>query len=267
MLQPTNPPRQSSALTKSDLEHPEVLKAYFVRIVALHESGEKFPINLDDVWPLVYSRKSVALRELKASFIENDDFCLLHQNVQPVNQGVINPKPNAQYLLSAKCLEYFIARKARPVFNVYSEFFHERIREEKNPDLIADRYINTYRKKGKADEWIKARFEGKVVRNEFTATLAEHGVVRDGYRNCTNAIYAPLFGGTMAVVREKKGLDKSDNIRDNLTPVELEAVKFSEMLTKEKIKSENLKGNAQCEMACTRSARAVANAMIQVMGK
>lgn len=263
MLHPTTTPRQSSALTKSDLEHPEVLKAYFTRIVALHESGEKFPVNLDEVWPLVYTQKGRAILELKKNFIEGDDYLVFSQKVKNLAGG----RPVMNYMLSVKCLEYFIARKVRPVFEVYSKVLHERIKEEKNPDLIADRYINTYRKKGKADDWIKARFEGKVVRNEFTAVLAEHGVVRDGYRNCTNAIYAPLFGGTTAVVREKKGLDKSDNIRDNLSPVELEAVKFSEMLTKEKIKAENLKGNAQCEMACTRSARAVANAMIQVMGK
>ena len=248
MLQPTNPPRQSSALTKSDLEHPEVLKAYFTKIVEYQESGEKYPVNLDDVWPLVYSRKDKAVRELRAGYDEGKDYYLLPQNGEQSNfsQNGNNSKRGGHnkevYMISVVCLEHFIARKVRAVFDVYRNIFHERIREEKNPDLIADRYINTYRKKGKADEWIKARFDGKVVRNEFTAVLAEHGVVRDGYRNCTNAIYAPLFGGTTAVVREKKGLDKSDNIRDNLTPVELEAVKFSEMLTKEKIKSENLKG-------------------------
>lgn len=39
------------------LSQEENLKRYFQTIFELKEKGEPFPVNLDDVWPLVYSRK------------------------------------------------------------------------------------------------------------------------------------------------------------------------------------------------------------------
>jgi len=259
-------------LTKSDLNHPDVLRAYFEKVVKYKESGEKFIVNLDEVWPLVYSQKGKAVRELKAGYDEGKDYCLLSQNGKEsiFSQNGKNSKRGRKsetYLLSANCLEHFIARKVRPVFEVYSKVFHERVAEEKNPDLIVDRYVKTYKQKGKDDLWIKSRLDGRLARNQFTATLAKHGVEREGYRNCTNAIYSPLFGGTTSVVRAKKGLDKKDNIRDNLSPLELTAIQFSEMLAVQSIETNNLNGNAQCEMASNQAARAAAGALIQGMKK
>lgn len=142
-----------------------------------------------------------------------------------------------------------------------NQVFFERIEEEKNPDLIVDRAIKTYTKKGKTAEWISMRLEGKGKRNEYTTILATHGVVREGFRNCTNNIYLPLWGGGSNVVRAKKGLSKTDNIRDNLTGIELEAVKFAESLATERIKRNNLKGNAQCEEASLKASMSVRDAL------
>lgn len=75
-----------------------------------------------------------------------------------------------------------------------NEVFFERVEEEKNPDLIVDRAINTYSKKGLSPEWISKRLTGKGIRNEFTSTLKKHGVVGDGYQRCTNAMYIELYG-------------------------------------------------------------------------
>lgn len=142
-----------------------------------------------------------------------------------------------------------------------NQTFFERIEEEKNPDLILDRARRTYKKKGKSDEWINNRLRAKATRNDFTSTLKDHGVENDGFRHCTNAIYEPLFGGTTAVVRMKKGLEKKENIRDNLSGIELSAVEFSEALARDTIDRNDLRGNAQCEMASRKSSRIVADAI------
>ena len=144
-----------------------------------------------------------------------------------------------------------------------NEVFFQRLEEEKNPDLIIDRAIATYKRKGKTDKWIGQRLKSKGTRNEFTSCLAAHGVERDGFKNCTNAIYRPLYGGTTAVVRAKKHLDDKENIRDNMNLEELCAVEFAEMLSRNKINANNLNGNAQCELACTHSSNQVANLIIQ----
>ena len=54
----------------------EELKDYFAGVMTLARSSEQFPVNLDDVWPLVYVSKGDAVRALKKSdlFIEGVDY-------------------------------------------------------------------------------------------------------------------------------------------------------------------------------------------------
>ena len=118
-------------LTKqsTDLE----IKAYFEEVLKLSRDNEEFPVNLDDVWPLVYSRKDKAVRALQSNdlFIQNVDYQVLPQNGE--NSGVLaqnggkvqNGRPTEIYMLSVPCLEFFIARKVRPVFEVYRQVFHK----------------------------------------------------------------------------------------------------------------------------------------------
>jgi hypothetical protein len=142
-----------------------------------------------------------------------------------------------------------------------NELFFQRMEEEKNPDLITDRAIRTYKKHGKSDPWISNRLLSKARRNEFTGVLAQHGVRGEGYKNCTNAIYSHLYGGTTAVIREKKGLTAKDNIRDNMPMDELIGTMFTEMLATKRIEDGGQQGNAQCEMACTQASKIVARAI------
>ena len=144
-----------------------------------------------------------------------------------------------------------------------NEIFFERVEEEKNPDLIVDRAIKSYQRHGKDQKWISTRMESKVKRNFFTQCLAQHGVNKDGFRNCTNAVYNGLFGGTTAVVREKKGLQPKDNIRDNLSITELAAISLSEALAMEDIENNNRRGSAQCELSTSNATRSVAKAILE----
>lgn len=146
---------------------------------------------------------------------------------------------------------------------IVNEVFFQRVEEEKNPDLIADRYIKAYQKRGKDEKWIQERFEGKVVRNTFTSTLAKHGVKHDGFRQCTNAIYSPLFGGKTDVIRQKKNLPEKANIRDNLSRLELMSVKFAEELASENIKNNNLQGNNECVKASFIASNAVKDCVLK----
>lgn len=96
------------------------LRRYFETILRLSENNEAFPVNLDDVWPLVYSNKANAVAVLRRAFIENVDYQVLMQN----NENPTGGRPVQNYHLSTACLEYFIARKVRPVFEVYRKVFH-----------------------------------------------------------------------------------------------------------------------------------------------
>lgn len=98
------------------------IKAYFNAVLELSKSDNEFPINLDDVWPLVYPRKDHAIRELVDGnyFVQGVDYQVFPKNGENPKGG----RPTNEYYLTVSCMEYFIARKVRPVFDVYREVFH-----------------------------------------------------------------------------------------------------------------------------------------------
>lgn len=108
-------------LTKQSTD--QEIKAYFEEVLRLSRDSEEFPVNLDEVWPLVYADKGKAVRALKTNelFVKDVDYILLAQNGKQVeNNGKQDNSwgGNNQitYMISVSCLEFFIARKVRPVF-------------------------------------------------------------------------------------------------------------------------------------------------------
>lgn len=99
----------------------EEIKRYFKAILELSKLDVSYPVNLDSCWTLCYSAKEKAVRALKENFIESVDYQVLAQNGENPKGG----RPTIEYYLSVSCLEYFIARKVRPVFDVYREVFHK----------------------------------------------------------------------------------------------------------------------------------------------
>lgn len=106
-------------LTKSSSS--EEIKAYFNAILKLAKASEKYPVNLDEVWSLIYERKDSAVKALVRDFIENEDYKLLHRKVEQVSGA----KYVDDYYLTVPCLEYFIVKKVRSVFEVYRKVFHK----------------------------------------------------------------------------------------------------------------------------------------------
>lgn len=119
------------------------IKAYFIQVLNLSRSKEEFPVNLDEVWALAYKEKGKAARALRTNelFVEGIDYQVFTQNGQKTD-GVFaqngkksddaqddgrnaGGRPQNTYMLSVPCLEFFIARKVRPVFEVYRQVFHK----------------------------------------------------------------------------------------------------------------------------------------------
>lgn len=112
-------------LTKQSTD--QEIKAYFEEVLRMSKDSEEFPVNLDDVWPLVFGRKQEAVRALKNDklFVENIDFQPLRNDAQRADNGQFNGGDKVTYMLSVPCLEFFIARKVRSVFEVYRQVFHK----------------------------------------------------------------------------------------------------------------------------------------------
>lgn len=117
------------ALTKTS--NPSDIERYFRGILELDKQNKEFSVNLDDVWQLAYERKDNAVRGLKTNFIENVDFIVIRNNAE--NSGV--GRPTDDYYLTSACLEYFVARKVRPVFEVYRRVFHRAIAQVQQTSL------------------------------------------------------------------------------------------------------------------------------------
>ena len=117
-------------LTKQSTD--QEIKAYFEEVLRMSRDSEEFPVNLDEVWPLVYAEKGKAVRALKTNelFVKDVDYISLAQNGKQVESNGKQDNSwggNNQitYMLSIPCLEFFIARKVRPVFEVYRQVFHK----------------------------------------------------------------------------------------------------------------------------------------------
>lgn len=118
-------------LSKSSTE--EQLKQYFMGIVELNKSSEEYPINLDDIWPIGYTRKNNAVRDLKNAFYEGEDFIIKKRLQSADSQSLLKFEQQKiggdfstkDYFLSVSCAEYLIVRKCRPVFEIYRRVFHK----------------------------------------------------------------------------------------------------------------------------------------------
>ncbi|MEO1602246.1 MAG: KilA-N domain-containing protein [Pseudomonadota bacterium] len=106
--------------------------------------------------------------------------------------------------------------------------------------------------------WLQVREEGRAVRNDFTATLSDHGCKspRD-FARATNAGYVGLFGAPARRLRERKGLPAKANLRDSLSRMELAQVTLAEELACEHMEEEHAWGAEECENITAMSARSV----------
>lgn len=82
------------------------IRSYFEKVLELVESGEDFPVNLDDVWPLIYSDKGKAVRVLTGDngFIKNIDYKVFTQNGKnPVGGRPTRSRSSQMVLMIYSC--------------------------------------------------------------------------------------------------------------------------------------------------------------------
>ncbi|PIM81051.1 phage antirepressor protein [Fusobacterium pseudoperiodonticum] len=123
--------------------------------------------------------------------------------------------------------------KAEPFKMWLAEIGKERIDEIIDPELTIDRALETYLKKGYSKEWINQRLQAIQVRKELTDTWQEHGV-KEGkeYAILTNEITKAWSGMTTREYKDLKGL-KKENLRDNMSTLELVLNMLAEATTTE----------------------------------
>lgn len=132
--------------------------------------------------------------------------------------------------------------KAEPFKMWLAEVGKERIDEIIDPELTIDRALNTYLKKGYSREWINQRLQAIQVRKELTDTWQDHGVkAGKEYAILTNEISKAWSGMTTREYKNLKGL-KKENLRDNMSTLEIVLNMLAEATTTELTKTKNPQG-------------------------
>ena len=123
--------------------------------------------------------------------------------------------------------------KAEPFKMWLAQVGKDRIDEITDPELTIDRALETYLKKGYSKEWINQRLQAIQVRKELTDAWQEHGVKKGiEYAILTDEISKAWSGLATREYKDLKGL-KKENLRDNMSTLELVLNMLAEATTTE----------------------------------
>ena len=97
----------------------------------------------------------------------------------------------------------------------------ERLDETADPQLAIERAVETYRRQGYSEKWIKERMSSIKTRNDLTAEWHRAGVeAGSDFAMLTNVLTKAWSGMTVGQYKTFKGLHK-ESLRDNMTTTEL----------------------------------------------
>ena len=134
------------------------------------------------------------------------------------------------------------SKKAEPFKLWLAQVGKERIDEAYDPEITINRALDTYRKKGYSEEWINQRLKTIDVRKEFTDELKRVGVSKNkDFAILTNMLTEVWSGYSVKEYKNLKGL-KKENLRDNMTNMELVLNMLAETSSTEISKSTNAQG-------------------------
>lgn len=133
------------------------------------------------------------------------------------------------------------SKKAEPFKLWLAKVGSERIDELADPEITINRALETYRKKGYSESWINQRLKSIEIRKDLTDEWDRTGVKKGRqYAILTDEISKAWSGHTTKEYKNLKGL-KKENLRDNMTNMELVLNMLAEATTTEISKSKNPK--------------------------
>lgn len=125
------------------------------------------------------------------------------------------------------------SKKAEPIKRWLAQVGRERIDEILDPELIAERLVSTYERKGYTREWINQRLQAISARKELTDEWKDRGVQQGKeYAILTDELTRAWSGMTTRQYKNRKGL-KKESLRDNMSTTELTLNQLAEVATRE----------------------------------
>jgi hypothetical protein len=123
--------------------------------------------------------------------------------------------------------------KAEPFKQWLAKVGYERVEESQDPEKSIDRAMENYLKLGYSKEWINQRLKSIEVRKELTDEWENRGVKKEQeFATLTDIITRAWSGKTVKQYKQHKNL-KKENLRDNMTNLELVLNMLAEATTTE----------------------------------
>ena len=162
------------------------------------------------------------------------------------------------------------SKKAEPLKLWLAQVGKERIDEAYDPEIAINRALDIYRKKGYSEEWINQRLKTIDIRKEFTDELKEKGINSGkDFAILTNILTQAWSGYAVKEYKDLKGL-KKENLRDNMTNMELVLNMLAETSATEISKSKKQKGFKEAQKSVEEGgsvARVAKNQLERKIGK
>lgn len=144
---------------------------------------------------------------------------------------------NTEQLL--RIIQSIPSKKAEPFKLWLAQVGRDRIEEIIDPELTIDRALETYAKKGYPADWINQRLQTIRARKELTDGWQSHGVQKGKeYAILTDEVTKAWSGMSTRQYKNYKGL-KKENLRDNMSTLELALNMLAEATTTELTKVQN----------------------------
>ena len=206
-------------------------KWYFsiVDIVAVLTDQEDFQVARK-----YWNKLSQRLREEGSEAVSN-----CHRLKLRAEDGKLRETDVADTEVLLRIIQSIPSPKAEPFKIWLAKVGNERIDETHDPELAFDRAMKTYLRKGYSKEWINQRLKTIEVRKELTDEWERVGIKEaTEFAILTNEITNAWSDLTVKEYKKLKNL-KKENLRDNMSNVELVLNMLAEVATKEISKEEN----------------------------
>jgi len=222
-----------------------------VRIV-WDEEQEKYYFSVVDIVQVLtgsfdYQQARKYWKVLKGRLIKegNETVTNCYQLKLPAADGKKRLTDMADLQGIFRIIQSIPSKKAEPVKQWLAQLGEQRIDQMIDPELTFQMAVEDYRRQGYSDKWINERMRSIEMRKELTDEWQRAGITEHkDFAILTNVLTKAWSGMTTGEYKRHKGLTK-ENLRDNMTNVELALNTLAEVATTELSRQRNPKGMAQ----------------------
>ena len=237
-----------------------------VRIV-WDEEQEKYYFSVVDIVQVLtdsadYQQARKYWKVLKGRLIKegNEMVTNCYQLKLPAADGKMRLTDMADLQGIFRIIQSIPSKKAEPVKQWLAQLGEQRIDQMIDPELTFQMAVEDYRRQGYSDKWINERMRSIEMRKELTDEWQRAGITEHkDFAILTNVLTKAWSGMTTGEYKRHKGLTK-ENLRDNMTNIELALNTLAEVATTELSRQRNPKGMHESQQAAQAGGKVAKNA-------